>query len=179
MFFFLISHKLQGLLFSPEKKARLHFLRVKNNTSHHSLMRKLKTTPSHALFVTVAQTAQSHPDMTKAETWHLVYKTQNLRVSVNWTTMSRLKNLGAVFQIYMKFHRLFVLTAFPAILSKAADSDKIQIYEVYVLFYSCMHVHVYVREKEANSAGLWNISNLHTPIWQLFSYTICKQNTIK
>lgn len=68
--------------------------------------------------------------------------------------MSRLENLGAVFQTYMRFHRLFVLTAFPAILSNAADSDKIQIYEVYVLFYSGTHVHVYVREKEDNSTGL-------------------------
>lgn len=68
--------------------------------------------------------------------------------------MSWLENLGAVFQIYMKFHRLFVLTAFPAILSNAADSDKIQISEACVLFYSGTRVHVYVREKEANSAWL-------------------------
>lgn len=127
----------------------------------------------------MAQTDQSHPDTTKAEMWHLVYKTQSLRVSVNWTTVSRLENLGAVFQIYMSFHRLFVLTFFPAILSNAADSDKIQIYEVYVLFYSGTRACVYVKEKEANSSGLWNISNLHTPIWQFFSYTVCKQNAIK
>lgn len=68
--------------------------------------------------------------------------------------MSRLENLGAVFQIYMSFHRLFVLTFFPAILSNAADSDKIQIYEIYVLFYSGTRVRVYVKEKEANSSGL-------------------------
>lgn len=68
--------------------------------------------------------------------------------------MSWLENLGAVLQICMKFHRLFVLTAFPAIPSNAADSDKIQIYEVYMLFYSGTRVHVYVREKETNSAGL-------------------------
>lgn len=47
-----------------------------------------------------------------------------------------------------------MLTFFPAILSNAADSDKIQIYEVYVLFYSGTRVHVYVKEKEANSSGL-------------------------
>lgn len=111
----------------------------------------------------LAQTDQSHPDMTKAEMWHLIHKTQSLTVSVNWSTMSWLENLGAVFQIYMKFHRLFVLTAFPAILSNAADSDKIQISEACVLFYSGTRVHVYVREKEANSAWLWNISKFTYP----------------
>jgi len=42
--------------------------------------------------------------------------------------MSWLENLGAVFQTYVRFHRLFVLTAFPAIPPNVADSDKIQIY---------------------------------------------------
>lgn len=45
MFFFLISYYPQGLLSSPDIKARLCSLRVKNNTSSHSQMRKLKTTP--------------------------------------------------------------------------------------------------------------------------------------
>lgn len=51
MSFFMISYYPQGLLSHPDKKARLHSLRIKNNTSSHSLTRKLKTTPSPLVLI--------------------------------------------------------------------------------------------------------------------------------